>query len=431
MKYLIIFTKFLLFWIFFTAISFSQTLTFKEFIDLSGGILDTSKASKITSHFPERFQITALDYGDISGDDIMDFAIAVDPLGNRGHEVFVFVFCDYPDEYEIIYQDTLEYVITPLEIGFSIANNACYITHKAYELSWSIKGITFFNKEYSEVDVYETDTLKLKKNSYIGIENYTNYQTLSSFKGYYDLNNLAEKHKYEFIIIPVYDLHRNIYKNFPKKFRLNQFLKFSTDSASHYRIFDFGSFETAKDHEYFRLIARIDSAAAFTNKPGKSLGVKVFFDLNGSDLSYNIKKKIKTFRDSLDKDIFGIDVLFAGDSIIGTNLYNKEILTQEDIRKIKIIKNAANDLELELFIPLSMLKYEAEARDTIRSFISFEFYRADETITLKNTAGDYDNPVSYGKIIFIDKDKNFGVLQNYRFKEILKKLELNGAALHK
>lgn len=421
--------KFFLFWISFSAISLSQTLTFKEFIDLSGDILDTSKASKIISYFPERFQITALDYGDISGDDISDFAIAVDPLGNRGHEVFIFIFCAYPDEYKIIYRDTLKYVITPLEIGFSISKNACFITHKAYELSWTIKGFSFFNNEYSEVDVYETDTLKLKKNSYIGVENYLNYQTLSSFKGYYDLNDLKEKHKYEFITIPVYDFRRNIYKKYPKKFRLNQFLKFSSDTASNYRIFDFGSFETAKDGQYLRIQARIDTLIAFTGRPDKSLSIKAFFDLNGSDLIYNVKKKAKLFRDSLDDNVFGVEVLFAGDEIVKTNFYNKEIFPQAEIRKIKITKNKAEALELELSIPLSMLKYDGEAQDTVRSFISFEFFRNDETIALKNTAGSYNNPVSYGKLIFIEKDKNFGVLSNYRFSELIKKLKLNGAAV--
>ncbi|HEX3073860.1 MAG TPA: hypothetical protein VHP30_09635, partial [Ignavibacteriales bacterium] len=261
-------------------------------------------------------------------------------------------------------------------------------------------------------------------------ENYINYQTLSSFKGYYDLNNLKEKHKYEFLTIPVYDLHRNIYKKHLKKFRLNQFLKFSSDTASNYRIFDFGSFETAKDGQYLRIQARIDTLIAFTGRPDTSLSIKAFFDLNGSDLIYNAKKKTKLFRDSLDDNIFGVEVLFAGDEIIKTNFYNKEIFPQAEIRKIKITKNKADALELELFIPLSMLKYDGETQDTIRSFISFEFFRNDETVALKNTAGSYDNPVSYGKLIFIEKNKNFGVLSNYRFSELIKKLKLNGAAVH-
>ncbi len=418
--------KIFLFWISLTAAVFSQTITFDEFLDLSSGVLDTAKASKIISYFPERFQITALDYGDVSGDGLTDFAIAVDPLGNRGHEVFIFVFCDYPDEYKVIYHDTLEYVITPLEIGFSIANENFYITHKEYQLNWTIKGFSFFKEEFSEVDIYHTDTVKIKRNSAIGKETYINYHDLSSFIGYYDLNTVAEKAKYKYYTIPAYDYRRNVYGRYPKKLRLNKALEFSADSVDTGQ-FDYGDFEVVKDGEYIRLIARID--ASFI-KRNTSINLKTYFDLSGAEFNYNKKKKTKTFRDSLDNDIFGMEVSFAGDSITGTSFYNRERVSDSDIRKIKLLKYSGNKFEINLFLPAAFF-YRKGSLDTIKSFIAFEFNRNGIVKELKNTSGSLNNPSTYGYMLFIKDGDFLGIRRNKRFSELINKLYSNGVLREK
>jgi hypothetical protein len=312
-------------------------------------------------------------------------------------------------------------VITPLEIGFSIANDNFYITHKEYQLNWTIKGFSFNKEEYSEVDIYHTDTVNIKRNSSIGKETYINYHDLSSFNGYYDLNTVAEKAKYKYYTLPVYDYRRNVYSLYPKKLRLNETLEFSTDSLDSER-FDYGDFEVVKDGGYIRLIARID--ASFI-KRNTSISLKTYFDLSGSDFNYDIKKKAKTFRDSLDNDIFGMEVSFAGDSITGTSFYNRERVSDSDIRKIKLLKYSRNKFEINLFLPAAFF-YKDGHLDTVKSFISFDFCRNGIVKELKNTSGSLDNPSSYGYMLFIKNGGFLGIRRNKRFGELINKLYLNG-----
>lgn len=402
----------------------AQSVSFEDFLILSKDFLNENALNEIKSILPKEFYISAEDIGDFSGDGKNDFAIAVDPKGNRGNDIYVYLFCDSLGHYERIFADTLKYFELPIEIGFSISKNVCYITHKLKDRSWKITGYTFNRNEFSFYDLYETDVVHYSRRSEVGEENYINYENMNGFNGYFDLSDVNQLRKSKYFIFPVYDLKRNIFKGYKHKFHLDNYWFWDSTKAP----MDIGVFQLSTSGDYlnmdFKLYDSVFQKIDFT----KENSLQFYFDKSGEKIIKNSARLIKrtpVFRENVDDKIGSITVNINEDS-------SKEIMnvslpqgySKENLKSIKFVHGLRGKYRLQ--IPLKILDIP-EGNNELPAFIQFTFTTKDKNqITLRSGDGDITDPVSYGKLVFIHEEKYYTVLQNVKFAQLIAKFEKNG-----
>lgn len=91
----------------------------------------------------ENYKIWGWDVGDFSGDGYPDCAITVNLHSEKKRRMHVYLFADIDGYLKKIGHYPYYYVDLPLEIGVSIAGNACSITKKNEKYSWDIYSYTY------------------------------------------------------------------------------------------------------------------------------------------------------------------------------------------------------------------------------------------------------------------------------------------------
>lgn len=417
--------RILLFILLFSGVCLSQTLTFEEVLDVAKGQLNIPALREIRNLFPKDFVVTALDIGDFSGDNKNDFAIAIKPhRSNR--KINIYLFCDSLDNYTLIHSDTMEFVELPIEIGFSISKEVCFVTQKLKDKNWEITGYSFQHNELSIVDHYDTDVKNIKKFQ-IGEEVYNNFKTLHSFVGYYDVSTLGDYKKNNFLYHPVYDRRRNLYESYTRSALIDNTWKWDVNDSDLTDIY--GSLDLSKENGI--LITDLRFNEDFLKKIDSSYtnSAQIFFDRSTKRLDGIVKKNPK-FRESIDQDIASVSLTFKISDMdnagFSTNMGNNYSKSADESIKLSYIKD--KDLICRVRIPISAFNISSKQNEMGVFFQIALKMKNGEKILLTNSNGYSEDPSSYGRILFLEDGEYYGSVDNYRFLELAKKLSTNGLA---
>ncbi|MGE5401824.1 MAG: hypothetical protein ACM3S2_15595 [Ignavibacteriales bacterium] len=411
-----------------TAISYAQTITFDEFLTISKGSLNREALLKIRDIFPKNFVITALDYADFSGDNKNDIAIAIRPLNRHDKKIYVYLFCDSLRNYVMIHADTLEFFELPIEIGFSIAKNVCYITQKLRDRNWAITGYSFKKNELTLVDYYTTDVQNLGRKQEIGTENYDNYSNLQSFVGFYDVVTLNEFKKSTFFYHPVYDKKRNVYPGYGRNITVSDVWKWSDEtpnSETHY-----GSVQFSRDGTDLLLELTLSRSFSSLLDTSSVNEIQLCFDRSTTRLlkAPGQSRKGFRFRESIDEDVARFVMRFRMNQLSGTSIIpniGKNFINPE-AEDLKFSYDYSDDLILRFRVPLQMFNLSKESSE-MGVFISAECKLKDgSTVLFRDTNGDYMDPSSYARLVFLEAGQHYGSVDNSKFSEIADKLRANG-----
>lgn len=403
---------------------FAQTVTFDEFLDMSREKLKAEKLGEIREYLPASFSITALDFGDFTGDGINDFAMAVSPKGNRDKRIYTYLFVDSLGSYLPVLRDTMHYFELPIEIGFSIVNNACYVTHKINDRSWTITGFTFDRNEYARLDLYKTDTYPLTKKQLIGRENYNNYKDLTATAGYFDLNTLKDFKKSRFFMHPVYSLKRNIYKSYPRRIPLDTKWLWEDSSASYS---EYGYVQISREGGDLLMDFAISRYVMDRLSTKQSSRISIYFDRSTERLSSGGNRRSPVFRSGLNDDTGSITAAFTPSvpmTIVPESNFEGNF-SSAFAGQVKA-ETLPGGNTIRVALPWKLLNLP-DSQTSAGLFISVELAFDDATrITLNNSNGSADDPSTYGRLLLIDDGDYYGDVKNEKFGRLFEELFRSG-----
>lgn len=408
----------------------AQTITFDEFLTISKGSLNRDALLEMKNMLPKNFVITALDYADFSGDGKNDLAMALRPLNRHDRSIYVYMFCDSLNHYTLVHADTMKFVVLPIEIGFSINNKVCYITHKIEDKSWAITGYSFVRNELALVDYYRTEVKPLNKKTDIGLERYNNYKNLQAFTGYYDVNTLNEYKKTKYFYHPVYDIKRNLYSGYDRGVSIDKSWLWNNtkESSPSWGTVTVSKDEAQKDDP--EMIIDLTLNRSFLSGIDSLLlnEMTICFDRSAERLIKGATRRGEKFRESTDEDVARIQVSFNTSTPDKARLIH-EIGSNYRIKRatdIKLTAKKTDDLTFRLKLPMEMLNLSPDMNE-IGTFISLALKTKDgNDILLKDSDGDYDDPSSYARMVLLGDGEFYGNVQTNRFDLLIKKLSQNG-----
>ncbi len=396
----------------------AQSITYEEFLNIASQGLNIEAVEKLRENFPKKFNVTALDIGDFSGDGKNDFAIGVMPPRSRKN-IFIYLFADSLNNYELIFSDTLKFHELPVEIGFSIENQICFLTHKIADRNWEIKGYTFLKNEFAEYDFYETDKLNLKKNIIVGEEKYTNFKTLQGFNGFFDINTLKELKKISFVNLPVYDLKRNVYKGFKRSVEITDDLQWKDEDNFEEKVY--GKIHAAKTENALLLTIDLSEIQISEIDSVNPVKYEIYFDRSLERVKLQKRNKIG-FRENADAESGGLEIdyfPFMNNFEVKLN-FGKSF----SINKDEVQIDFENFRELKIQIPLDQIL--PAKRNSLGFFTSINIpLKGKENLILKNSNGNSKDPSSYGRLIFIDRNEYFGKIVTGKFEKLILQMKNN------
>ncbi|MGE5683437.1 MAG: hypothetical protein ACM34K_21460 [Bacillota bacterium] len=406
-----------------SSVSFSQTLSFEEFLEIAKSSLNIQAIKELRSSFPKDFVVTALDIGDFSGDNKNDFAIAIKPhRSNR--KINIYLFCDSLSHYTLVHADTLEFVELPIEIGFSISKEVCFITQKLKDKNWEITGYSFVHNELALVDHYDTDVKSIKKFQ-IGEEVYNNYKTLHSFIGYYDVATLGDYKKNNFIYHPVYERRRNLYDSYRRAATIDNTWKWDINDSDVTDIY--GDINFSTENEKLIVDIRLNQKFLGTIDSSYQNSAKVFFDRAARRLD-GITRRTPKFRESIDEDIASVELSFRTSDMDNARFDNKwgSNFSRSGSDEISSGYIKDKDLICRIRVPikdLNMLKNQKE----MGVFVKLDLrLKNGQKLSLANSNGIAEDPSSYGALIFLGDEEYYGSVNNNKFSDVIRKLDSNG-----
>ncbi len=386
-----------------------QVLTKSQFLDIAQESLNPAYINTIEKYVPEDFNITALEIGDYTGDGKNDIAFGIRHKRDKGRNIFIFMMVDKGDKYETVYSDSLTFVVIPIEIGFAIKDTTCFLTQKIKDKHWRIRGFSFINEEFAEVDDYISSVNKYENREY-GLEQYTNYKNNLCFEGYYRTQDLVTYKKDEFFILPVYPEFNNIYPGYSDAVVIDSKWKWE-ESMDGEDIVNYGKLYFRYDETYLTAImiinkSLIKSDSVFFNKIALSI------DKNGERIYGKTRKRELSFRDEIDEDV----VRFEG-------LFNQIGYKSENIGSGGFQVECEDGGEEVLFRFRFPKKDIGRGSKAVGAYISIEVKDLDNrTIVLRNCSGKVTSPSTYGKMIFYGENEYFRPLQTQRLDKLKEKI---------
>jgi hypothetical protein len=186
------------------------SITFEEFKKKLEGVFSEDQFTSLRSFLPQDFEIWGYDVGDFSGDDEPDVAISVKPIDLKGKKVRVFFFIN--DGPSFIEASTLQvgYFEIPIEVGFTVEHEVCFMTSKEKDHHWFITGYAFHNGSFILVDRFEVGRhfIGVANHTEIGYEEYNNYETLASRQSFFNVSNGKLFLGAQYYTFPVYRMGR-------------------------------------------------------------------------------------------------------------------------------------------------------------------------------------------------------------------------------
>jgi hypothetical protein len=432
-KYLAFFLPLaLLPWRTFAASDYS--ITFEEFKKKLEGVFSEDQFASLRSFLPQDFEIWGYDVGDFSGDDEFDVAISVKPNDLKGKRVQVFFFVN--DGPGFIEASTLQvgYFEIPIEVGFTVEHDVCFMTSKEQDHHWFITGYTFHNGSFVLVDRFEVGRRSIGGGgTEIGYEVYNNYETLASRESFFNVSNGKLFLGAQYYTFPVYRVGRRPLPDFVTSLQdtSGKYFVGGKDNWRGPRDLGFSAgvvYDDSALYCHFRVID--DSLVVGTRDVADDDCVSLWFDLKASRMNAS-SGTAPNFRLQPDSSVMSISISpgdFRARRPRVALLLHKEPseLQQHGINSISVTSTKRVDgYELMARIPFSLfdlvkppsvLGFTAEVNDVDGSNGDLR-----RTRIATSDLRDWD-PSTFGVLRFIPEHASYGEVRNLSIEDLLLRL---------
>ncbi len=392
------------------------------------------------------YSIWGYDIGDFSGDGFFDLGISLRLSGDKRKVMQVYLFVDIDGYLTKVAQFPYEFIEMPLEIGVVIRNNTCYITRKAEQFNWLIRGYRFINGSLILLDEYTTTRL-----DNLTRETYHNFFNLTSTERYIRTNDGKERFFAKYLKIPSYQRGKQIYTGISAE-AISSDIDYIHKGAYYWEGEKDASFsiKSSYDQHYLYMTINITDDKVVIPRCDTCPGdyISIWFDIISAYLENNDRfviqsqdKSIK-FRTSAELGIYKIS-FYPGDFLENKAYYrisstdDLESFQKISARNIKVVSiPTPTGFIMKLKIPFSMLgfdetiTFENKITELGMTVVYHDFdnaFRIEEETAIA-TSANYStlNPSSYGSLILIPENMWYG--ENiYVFRDdIIKILYENG-----
>lgn len=434
--------------VFVSNVQSQQGFKFSELVQRLSPYFSEELINDVRKQLPQGtdYSIWGYDIGDFSGDGFYDLGLSIRLAGDKRKQMQVYLFVDLDGFLTKVAQFPYEFIEMPLEIGIVIRNNICYITKKAKQFNWSIRGYRFINGNLILWDEFTTTRLdNLTK------ETYHNFYNLLSTERYIRTNDGKERFSAKYMKIPSYPRGKQIYTGYNNETICND-IDFVHKGAYYWEGERDASFRVKSSYTQnyiYMTINIIDDKVVIPRCdtcPGDYINLwfdimPIYTENNERFILQTTDKNIK-FRTSTQLGIYNV-TLFPGDFNEKKSYY--KISSTDDfessqrisVRNIKVISLPTDSgFVMKLKIPFSMFGFD-DILSIDNKFTEFGLtvvyhdfdnpFRPEEETEIASSANFSPlNPSSYGAIVIIPENMWYG--ENiYVFRDdIIKILHENG-----
>lgn len=394
------------------------------------------------------FRIWGWDIGDFTGDTIIDLAFVVRLSTEKKKNVVTYLFID--DEGFLLNVARLpnQFLDLPLEVGVSIRDTTCFVTKKNKEYDWVLRGYQFRNGALLLRDEFATRRVGIY--AYQSKRNFLNLQSEDKYSSALDYKSPVSK-LVDFYSVPCYPRGKQFFNGYDGSAEVS-----TTDYVLSGTFFwsgpKDGSFtlKTAYDdrHLYISADVRDDEAVFGWCDSCIRDQFEFWFDTkkpehdNTRQYEFTQKKmKRLVFRDEPDAGMYGI-VVKLGDlsekkPVI--SLSTTDTLEPEQklaVASIRAIAHPTLDgYELKLRIPCEVFGFSrCPVAEDIVTELGFTTvfrdcdnqFRPEETTVLASSTFDPLKPSTFGSLLFMPVEREYGEYINIYADALLKFLNEMG-----
>lgn len=425
----------------FTGVLHSQSGSrFPEFAKKMEYYFDKELIGDLEKALPQgvNYTIWGWDVGDFSGDGHYDVAFVVRMASERKRIVQVYLFVDMDGFLTQVAKFPYKFIETPLEVGIIIKSNACLITKKHKQFSWSIRGYRFLDGNLVLYDDYTTKPVgKFTK------ETYKNYQDLKSSLKYVLTSKKKTKFYTKYTSVPAYPRGKIIYKGYSAEAHISD-IDFVNRGAWYWTGEKDGSYDikAVYDESYIYISLKIRDDNFVPQYCDSCIGdyVRLWFDFSDINSKSSrfpvVKRKKLIYKNIENEEIFSITI-YPGD-FYDKRAYVSEVSSTEDLEDyqkeaVKNIRTASAPRDsgyvIKVKIPFRLFGYEIAPVDD-NTFASIGFtsvfhdidneFRPEEETQIASSIFNPAKPVTYGEILLVPQNKWYGSAKNYYRLDILR-----------
>jgi len=356
----------------------------------------------------------------------------------RKRIVQVYLFVDMDGFLTQVAKFPYKFIETPLEVGIIIKSNACLITKKHKQFSWSIRGYRFLDGNLVLYDDYTTKPVgKFTK------ETYKNYQDLKSSLKYVLTSKKKTKFYTKYTSVPAYPRGKIIYKGYSAEAHISD-IDFVNRGAWYWTGEKDGSYDikAVYDESYIYISLKIRDDNFVPQYCDSCIGdyVRLWFDFSDINSKSSrfpvVKRKKLIYKNIENEEIFSITI-YPGD-FYDKRAYVSEVSSTEDLEDyqkeaVKNIRTASAPRDsgyvIKVKIPFRLFGYEIAPVDD-NTFASIGFtsvfhdidneFRPEEETQIASSIFNPAKPVTYGEILLVPQNKWYGSAKNYYRLDILR-----------
>ncbi|NOY06574.1 MAG: hypothetical protein GXO82_08105 [Chlorobi bacterium] len=392
------------------------------------------KIQTIISFLPENCKIYGFDIGDFSNDGRSDVVLSVKASGYPSNTLQVFMLLNDGRSFLPVYRQFTRYFSLPIEIGFTIDQGVCYVTHKIADNHWRIDGWQVRRNCLQLVNSWETRLLNLKNNLFtLGYEYEDYFLQLREREAYF--HRLGRKTYFEnsYAVLPVYNKDRTLNPAVPREIVVDSAASICQGLSNWYGPDDLSyAIHAVYDSAFLTISISIqDDILVSIGEKDSVDRMELWFDVSGrrkllfSPNGYAIRKKT-------DKGIFILG--FTVDSSKSPYFFaegkkltqdQKEALTKARLRQWH---DAMGRAHADLRIPMELFSAGKKKGKSGFGFVA-AYHDVDQPDkpfrqTTLATSSNFEsgNPSTFGKILFLEQGEWFGEFRDVLIHRLLNRL---------
>jgi hypothetical protein len=382
---------------------------------------------------PDDIQVWGYDIGDYSGDKNDDLAFSYRSSTDSKKNMNIMFFINQIDSFFLASSFTMKYSSLPIEIGFSIQNMECQVTHKVDEGFWEIKSYSMINGNFVMTGFYESknELIKGSRRKFLGYEKSFNMRNSIASENYYDLITGKKYFKRKYFIIPCYKNNRRIFKDYTTTM-------FDTNST----FITYGylnwkdendlsiSFRSTYDDSGFIFTYIIKDDTLLTNsKNGVADHLNLWFDNAPQNLIFTKRDGVYV-REGQDENIHKIEINF--DNIIMKSTCNNSEAISKSLADGVTLQYS--ELTKNLYLCKIRVPFNVFGGDLSGYLTGFgwEYFDYDNLSTpekytvMSSSVLEAWNPASLGELLIIHDNDFYGKVINYELPKVIDYLKEYG-----
>ena len=396
----------------FSFVTFSQEncLSKIDFFTILSQKIPIYKLESLYNKIPDNVCIWGYDIGDFSGDTLEDLAFSFKIIEDNTKNLEIRLYVNDNDSLSLVSNFELKYYSIPIEIGFTIQNSECNITHKISEEDWRIYSYSYKNDELKCTNIFKSRSKIItgSRRKFVGYEKNMNQKNNLVSENYYQLSTGRQYFKRKYYNTLCYYTNKNHNLFFPTISLIDTNSMFITSGYLSWKDFsDLSiSFNTYHDDSlvYFCYFIQ-DDCICMSNKQYQDY-INLWIDYNPKKLIFTKVDGIYV-RDGPDESINKYKIYFDN-KVIKYFLDSKG--TIDSLEYIKDIKtNFKKIIENYYFLEIYFQKTIFKTNNMFGfgwQYFDFDSNNEEPTVMSSGIIEEW-NPSSLGEIYFIDdKEKN-------------------------